>query len=528
LQVKAELAGKAIKCPGCGKTIKVAGAPAAKAAAAAPSPKPAAPPPPVSAAPAAQEDDWIDITEAADPAEVAAAMGRPAAAAAAPSTPPTGDWGQSLMDDHEVPDEIRDKLHSTLMQNERLIWFDRPRMDILIHQARRYAMIAGPICLAVGAGLVVSSIFLMSQSVAAGIIMLLMGPIIATIGVFAFFAPAKQRKRGPTRACFAITNRRLLIHPGLGKQSRYRGGQAATMLNTGVLGVATYSGLDLSRMQRIDLKRFPGAGDLIFGRNLYDEPAGGDLWALSDVHEVEKIVREQLLHPIIDKILRGKALTGEEKGTEATAGPPTRGDQVIATDANIKDFVGGAGTDQTDPNVKAAAAGRAAYDPDKEEPEVREKLDTELTDGEKVLWVGEPEGKTQGRGMLGAITGGAERKEPDYDLYALTNRRVLLWQTRGSREGKSLMGSSEVRGPLSYYPPHVLGAGLEEDKRIKDGGGSIIFKQVKRTIDTQDKQGRVKTRVELHYFGLLRIRRHRAVGRLLYETLIAPCRALSK
>jgi hypothetical protein len=301
------------------------------------------------------------------------------------------------------------------------------------------------------------------------------------------------------------------------------------MLNTGTLGVATYSGLDLSRMQRIELKRFPGAGDLVLGRNLYDEPAGGDVWALSDVHEVEKILRQRLLHPIIDKILRGKALSGEEKGSDAAGGPADRSAEVVAADSNIKDFVGTSGMYPDDANVKAGPGGGACFDPDKQDPEVREKLDTELTDGEQVLWVGEPEGKTQGRGMLGALTGaGAERKEPDYDLYALTNRRVLLWQTRGSRQAKSLLGSSEALGPLSYYPPHMLGAGLEEDKRIKEGGGSILFKQVKRTIETQNQQGRVKRRVEMHYFGLLRIRRHRAVARLLYEKLLAPCRALLK
>jgi hypothetical protein len=475
------------------------------------------------------DDDWIDITEAADPAEVAAATGKAHVVAAARAEPPSGDWGQQLMESHEVPDEIRDQIHAALSKTERLIWFDRPRMDILMHQARRYALSGLLIAVPVGLGLIVGSYFMMTNlNVAAGILVLIVGLILAAFGVFAGFAPASQRKKGPTRACFALTNRRLLIHRGLGSQSRYSGGESVTVVNTGALGISSYSGLDLTRMQRLELKRFPGAGNLVFGRNLYDEPAGGDIWAISDVHKVEKLIREQLVHRIIDKLLRGELLSKVDKGSQADSKAESDA-EVVVSDSNIKDYVSGGSKDQEDPNVKAVAGGLAGapgYDPNKHTAEVREMLDYELTDGEEVLWAGEPDGRTQGRGMIGSLTGSAERKEPDYDLYALTNRRVLLWQTRSSLEAKSLFGSNEVRGPLSYYTPHLLSASLEEDKRIKEGGGSIIFKQVKRVIETQDKKGKFSRRVEMHYFGLLRIRRHRAVARLLYEKLIAPCRAL--
>jgi hypothetical protein len=167
---------------------------------------------------------------------------------------------------------------------------------------------------------------------------------------------------------------------------------------------------------------------------------------------------------------------------------------------------------------------------------LRHAVEDELAADEQIVWIGEPEGSTQGRGLIGALTGAAERREPDYYLYAITNRRVMLFCEKGTRVGKGhgisfLKG--EKRGPMSYYPPHLSGVGLEEDKRIPQGGG-IILKKVKVVITTttSNKNARfgpstkTKTRTEWHYFGLLRIRNCRAVAQMLYDTLIAPCRGL--
>jgi hypothetical protein len=145
-------------------------------------------------------------------------------------------------------------------------------------------------------------------------------------------------------------------------------------------------------------------------------------------------------------------------------------------------------------------------------------------------------GRTTRRGSIGGFSAASERREPDYYLYAITNRRVMLFCEKGTRVGRGHAFSflkGEKRGPMSYYPPHLTGTGLEEDKRIPQGGG-IIFKKVKVVITTttSTKNARfgpstkTSTRTEWHYFGLLRIRNCRAVAQVLYDTLIGPCRGL--
>jgi hypothetical protein len=443
------------------------------------------------------------------------------------------------MEGHGVPDDMQEKIRSNLTKNERLIWFDRPRMDILMHQARmwmiRALLVGGPLSI----GLAVGSVFAFrSKSVPmpVGFILIFFSLVLGGIAVFSLWAPARQKRKEATRACYAMTNRRLLIHVGTGSQTFSKGGQSTTIVNTGSLGLLTYTGLELTRMKRVMMKKFLGAGDLVFGRTLLDEPSGSRLWAVNDVAAVERLIREKLLHPVIDKVLRGEKLSKEEKGKEdkddKAAGEGASGD-TVAPDDNIKSLAAGGELVPDDPNIKAAPGTRSRggddanvrgaglgieYDPDSVEFEVREEVEAELTEGEKILWVGKPEGSTQGRGILGAVTGGDKRKEPDYYLYAITNRRAILWaKPEGIRSFQT-----EEPGPTTYYPPHIVGAGLEEDKRIPQGG-SIVFKQVKVTITRQNKQTRRVTKeVTLHYFGLMRIRRYRAVAYLLYENLIKP------
>jgi hypothetical protein len=343
------------------------------------------------------------------------------------------------------------------------------------------------------------------------------------------------RRAADRRACFALTNRRLLIHPGVGAQMNFGGSggtQARVVVRRGPAEVIAYTGFELTRMQRVEEKRFPGCGSLVFNRNVLDEPAGGHLWALADLHKVERMVREKLVHPIMDKLLRGERLSAEDKTKQQEAAGGQEEAEVLAPDENIKDFLGGKSAGE-DANVKDVRAGAGL---DQLDDESREKVEAELTEGERVLWAGVPEGKTQGRGLLGNMVGSEERREPDYSLYALTNRRVLLWFSRGTHVGKGTpirFGKGPNRAPVSYYPPHLLQAGLEQDKRIHRGG-SIVFRRVRVVITTttefKNRRGpnttRTSTRKELHHFGLLRIRDYLAVARMLYDTLIGPCRGL--
>jgi hypothetical protein len=265
--------------------------------------------------------------------------------------------------------------------------------------------------------------------------------------------------------------------------------------------------------------------------------------------------------PVIDKLLRGESLTAEETAkTDETE--DEKGDEVLPPDTNIKDFVAGrakptapkdaddpnikaapdrakssSSQDADDPNIKTAPAGRDLT-PGQVPADLREEVEGELTEGEQLLWAGRPERGAQGRGFLGAITNAAVNKEPEYTLFALTNRRVLIWAKRGTRVANQRSWGGDVRGPLSYYPPALRNAGLEEDKRIPDGG-NIIFKKVRVKIVTQvtensttrrgnkvyvGKKTREKVSYEMHSFGILHIRNYRAVARLLHATLLAPLR----
>src|SRR5262249_9119877 len=133
------------------------------------------------------------------------------------------------------------------------------------------------------------------------------------------------------------------------------------------------------------------------------------------------------------------------------------------------------------------------------------------------------EGSTQGRGLLGALAGSAERKEAEYTLYAITSRRVLLWDKNCAGEGGRFSFVNEQLGPITYYPPEMLDAGVEEDKRFPDGG-SIIFRRVKQVITKQDDKGKRTKETFIHPFGILRVRHCSAVARALFEALIRPCR----
>ncbi len=165
-----------------------------------------------------------------------------------------------------------------------------------------------------------------------------------------------------------------------------------------------------------------------------------------------------------------------------------------------------------DDNVKQAPGTALENEMKKVPKSLREQVDAELTEGEKVLWIGEPEASVKGRGFFGAMTGGARRKEPAYTLYAITNRRVMLWDKSES--------------PTCYYSPHLFNLGLEADTRVKSGG-NVLFKVVKlvtTTTTTNRQTGRssTTTKVEMYYFGVMHVRNHRGVARLIYETLVEP------
>src|SRR5262245_38282154 len=119
LQVRAALAGKAIKCPGCGKVIKV-------------------PAPP---APADQGEEWLEVNEAAAPPPAPAAEEPVAAAKKGPGA--SGDWGQEALTEHEVPDEMLEQFRSEMTKGERILWASSPWQDNFLHNAKKQAYSLG-------------------------------------------------------------------------------------------------------------------------------------------------------------------------------------------------------------------------------------------------------------------------------------------------------------------------------------------------------------------------------------------------
>jgi len=319
--------------------------------------------------------------------------------------------------------------------------------------------------------------------------------------------------------------------------------------------IFSYTGPQIALMGRKMMAAFEGCGGLFFSRDKFDRPDGLGLWALKNVSEVERLVRQTLLDPLVDKQLRGEKLTSEEQAQQAKESVPA-GEEAedIPPNENIKDYVRSGkakAAEKEDPNLKMRPADLQRTVAEAPQ-ELREEVEAELTEGEKILWIGVPEGKVKGRGILGAITGAEIRYEPDYYIYAITNRRVLLFCEKGSTDSQAATfgGSKDPQGPVTYYPSQLQACGLETDERLPEGGG-IVFKRVKRIIQTVSTEsvsgsktqkrgvGRhakmvttkysgsstsVSTRTENHHFGILRIRNYIPVARFLAETLILPIR----
>jgi hypothetical protein len=492
LRTKPEWAGKSLKCPKCARTIKV---------------------PPA--------DDWIDVTEPY--VRPGAPAPRPAAA---PEKRVSGPWGEEVLEGLGVPDAMREQIRGALTGNERLTWAGRPLLNVLMHRARRQRLVGVVVFLVVTAAMPALAWFLFTLgetgATIGGCVALFMMLVFQAIGVFQFGAPGRTRRNAANRPCYALTNRRLLIHRGIGSQaSMSRGGtQVSVDATVGEGRVDPFTGFQLMGLRRDEDRAFPGTGELIFFSNLLDEPIGERLFAVEDVAGLEKRIREQLIHPVIDKLLRGEASVKEEFGRKKSKTAARDGGEVLPVDENLRDL--GSETLPEEGNVKSF---KAALDQSLKSAgkDLRQKAEKELAEGEKLLWVGKAEGSTQGRGLLGALAGSAKRKEPEYTFYAITNRRVLLWDKKGSAEGNRFSFANQQLGPITYYSPEILDAAVEEDKRFPDGG-SIVFRRVKVVITRQDKRGKRSTETLIHHFGILRVRNCTAVSRVLFDTLIRPCR----
>jgi hypothetical protein len=301
-----------------------------------------------------------------------------------------------------------------------------------------------------------------------------------------------------------LTNRRLLVHSGSGLQ--FDLAKSGGHVEQAQAGLKPFTGPEILGLRREELKKYPGAGHLHLGAaDKEGTGAGVSLDYLNNVRAVEKMLREKLIHPFIDKLLTPRA-PGEEKEAAFESDDPNvkaapgsrRRSEPPPFDPNVRDFHS---EDEED---------EALPDPSSASPAAQEEAEAELTTGERILWIGRPDNAVRGRGVEGldieADT--AHREEPRYRMYALTNRRALLFA-----EG----------APISYYPPRLQKIQTEDDARVPDGG-SVIFGIHIMTVTTQEKQsGKVlSTRATVTFTGYLRVRRYRAVLGLLRRTLLDP------
>lgn len=560
--VQDALLGKRVKCSACGNVFSVPLRPDDVAPAAAPS-----------ADLASMDDDEVEVLPGSDQAgEAANAASEPTPRAADPPSDAEPDddsgWGENVLKTQDVPQPMRNQILKILNDREHITWATRARMDMLLASART-AKIVGFVMLGVAAVLVVVcvGIFVLplvlwlfsvvSTEMALGIgaitvLVLVVGLVIllalVTVGVGFIRLPRRMQQNEKTRPCYAIAGRRLIVHPGIGMDmpmpkwlSAIAGFVAKSFRKKtkAAVGVTGYVYADLAKMHRIETPKFPGAGDIVLGLNDLEQSTLYRMAGIDNVRQVERVIREKVLHPAVDELLAGKRSIAElRRGSsgilkdqgdafESTVLPPERG---------VKDWM--SKTQSTGKIAKIDAAIAAALD--EAGDAVRKRVKAELTDGEEILWIDRPAAQTKGRGIIGAMVSNKVRKEPVYELYAMTNRRVLLWASKDTsidvgsdthHYGRT--GDMSQRGPLSYYSTDLTGVGLEEDERIEHGG-SIVIKSVRVTIITtkEEKKRRAhgpvtfKTtrKYETHCFGILRVRNVHAVTRLLYDRLIAPCR----
>ena len=245
LAVKDELAGKRIKCPGCGTVVPVLAAPSPKPASA-PAVKtpamPARPPAAKAAVPAAamlkspakparpptkdQDNSPSDGETVGEDGSVSPTRKRGlpnsenASAAKAKPSPKDeddddeeadddgDDWGESVLEEHEVPKGMRKEIRKLLEPGEQVAFVARTRIDVLLESSRIVKTIGMfAICLAlVLIGILVAITILTRESIEAKIFLDVVAGLVAAAIMFVGVSMRKMPgalppTRRPGRPC---------------------------------------------------------------------------------------------------------------------------------------------------------------------------------------------------------------------------------------------------------------------------------------------------------------------------------------
>ncbi|HEX3315255.1 MAG TPA: hypothetical protein VHR72_10215 [Gemmataceae bacterium] len=209
-------------------------------------------------------------------------------------------------DDGDVPVELREKLLAGLDAREKAVWIGQPSPQLVLLRNGTWLAVSG---LGIAIGLLWLFTTLLPAAPARGRAvarpaknpLLPLGVLLASACVSA--VPA-ARWWAARRTCYAITNRRAVVYAdGLFGKSR-----------------DSYSPIEVSGMERRNSWLAPNSGDLVFRTvHVITRSSRPSVWnnnvrtvrygllAISELSDVEKIVRETLIDPFVDRLNQARA-----------------------------------------------------------------------------------------------------------------------------------------------------------------------------------------------------------------------------
>jgi hypothetical protein len=211
------------------------------------------------------------------------------------------DAGGDPFEETDVPSDIQQDIRAELTKGEKIVWVGRPSMALMMANAN-IARVIGAVLLVIGVGLLGG--FALAAAGPTAIGMGVFGGVMLVFGSVFVFLPTLTKMNAASRSVYVVTNRRALVR----EHKRQ---------------VRSYTIAQLKNMQRKDSSRLKGAGDLVFETERVDRSGPNPLpmtaptrgprattlkvdrgfLMLENVKKVEKLIRETLIDPGLDKVL---------------------------------------------------------------------------------------------------------------------------------------------------------------------------------------------------------------------------------
>jgi hypothetical protein len=487
-----------------------------------------------------------------------------------------------------VPQDVQEAIRAELTRGERIVWVGQQSVEMNLQKIRLVFYIFGGILVFMGLMgllLAVLLVFTTSQRAGGGIGMAVGAiPVIGVLVVWGmavlFFLAPRLVKGFVSPRCYALSNRRALVY---------------VMRNR----VDTYGPDKICKMECKESDRWKGAGSLVFDYDLRSIRIGGSgtlsgknlekvkrrgrplgFTDIENVRAVERLVRETLLE---------RRIPPPSDDADVVKSADNNASEEVVLDPNLKHAPGvslAESSDADDPNIKAApgangskrrpvvnktmteqdvkdAADRTSevFDASNLAPHLKKMVEDELSKGERLVWLGQPDPKIVvvkslpfaillfltffvcGLGslvicyfmnrqtaelkqvmplivgictifMLIGIVAGLNPLRKYWiarrTCYTLTSRRAIVW-------GSSLLGQQSM---VVYSPAMLVRMRRKDSFIFKDGAGDVIFRTHTVIITQRGRRGSTFAS-EIRY-GFIAIRRAREVEVLVRETLVDP------